>query len=528
MVLQPAPAPTGRASRPSRLKFEVAEARARLTQGTTLKPEFEYELLAIFARHERQALITIPTLSVIAVFAILFWAPNQLQALGWCALVIATKFFMTETCRQFLATPPQEVRVDEWRRRLLFIELVSGFSWAGMAMVAATTADTASHVFVLAALIVLLAIRMTFASTVMSILYAGTIPMTVAVFLRLALQFDYFHLAMAFMALGLQVYFIVLAKDLYQREVRLLESRARTDDLIAELEQQQIIAHEARLRAEDANLAKSRFLATMSHELRTPLNAILGFSEVMHSELLGPLANPQYKEYCGDIHASGSHLLQLINEILDLSRIEAGRYELVEETIRLADVIDDCLRLVKLKADGKSLTIDRQVAASLPTLWADQRAVRQVVLNLLSNAVKFTPRGGRIVVAVEAAADGGQMLRVCDNGPGIPATELPKVMEAFGQGSLAHRTAEGGTGLGLPIVKNLVELHGGTFELASEVRKGTTATVRFPAARVMAQMRPILPFGEERHKQRRRWSIVPSAAPAKPANPRRFKLGDRT
>ncbi len=499
-----------RATKPS-LNQDVKEVRARLSKGTTLKPEFEYELLANFARNERQALITIPTLAVISLFALLFWAPNQLQALGWCALVIATKFFMTDACRQFLLQPRNEVQVDKWRRRIVFLELVSGLSWAGMAMVAATTADTASHVFVLAALIVLLAIRMTFAHTVMSALYAGTIPMTVAVFLRLALQMDLFYIAMGFMALGLQVYFVVLAKDLYATALNLLVSRAETDDLIFDREQESEIAEEARHRAEAANVAKSRFLATMSHELRTPLNAILGFSEVMREEVMGPMQNPQYKEYVGNIHDSGRHLLQLINEILDLSRIEAGRYELHEEAVRLADMVDDCQRLLKIKADGKGLTIEQDIASDLPQLWVDERAVRQIVLNLLSNAVKFTPRGGRITLVVEPNAQGGQSLTVRDTGPGIPKDEIPKVLQAFGQGSLAHETAEGGTGLGLPIVQNLITLHGGTFDLQSELRKGTQASVHFPPARVLQPMRPLQRLGGETHRKAIPWLIRKSA-----------------
>jgi two-component system, cell cycle sensor histidine kinase PleC len=508
----PALGPRLRVARPS-IQPEVKEARERLSQGTTLKPEFEYELLAIFARNERQALITIPTLAVISVFALLFWAPNQLQALGWCAMVIATKFFMTDACREFLATPRHEIRVESWRQRLTFLEFVSGLSWAGMALVAATTADTAAHVFVLAALIVLLAIRMTFASTVMSVLYAGTIPMTVAVCLRLLLQGDLFHVAMSFMALGLQVYFVVLAKDLYATALNLLVSRAETDSLIAELEQQRSIADEARHRAESANVAKSRFLATMSHELRTPLNAILGFSEVMHIELLGPMHNAQYKDYAGSIHDSGQHLLNLINEILDLSRIEAGRYELTEEPMRLADIVEDCQRLLKLRADGKGLLIEQAFEPNLPQLWIDERAVRQICLNLMSNALKFTPRGGRITLSIGPRADGGQTLTVRDNGPGIPKEELPKVMQAFGQGSLAHQTAEGGTGLGLPIVKNLIELHGGSFDLQSELRKGTQAIVHFPPSRVLQPMRPLQRLGKERHRKTMSWAIIKSERP---------------
>ncbi len=507
-----------RAQQRSSIQPEVKEARARLSQGTTLKPEFEYELLAIFARNELQALITIPTMAVISLFALLFWAPNQLQAMSWCALVIATKFFMTDACRKFLATPRNEVRVETWRQRLTFLEAVSGLSWAGMALVAATTADTAAHVFVLAALIVLLAIRMTFASTLMSAFYAGTVPMTIAVSIRLVMQGDLFHIAMAFMALGLQVYFVVLAKDLYGTALNLLVSRAETDGLIAELEQQTEIAEEARHRAEGANVAKSRFLATMSHELRTPLNAILGFSEVMQSELFGPLQNPQYKEYCGNIHDSGRHLLQLINEILDLSRIEAGRYELHEEPVRLTDIADDCRRLLKLRADGKGLIIEQDFAPDLPQLWIDERAVRQICLNLMSNALKFTPRGGRITLAIAPRPDGGQTLAVRDTGPGIPKHEIPKVLQAFGQGSLAHETAEGGTGLGLPIVQNLIGLHGGTFELLSELRKGTQAIVHFPPARVLQAMPPLQPLGAERHRREMAWKIIKSDKRPSPAD----------
>ena len=229
----------------------------------------------------------------------------------------------------------------------------------------------------------------------------------------------------------------------------------------------------------------------MSHELRTPLNAILGFSEVMHAEIMGPMQNKLYREYAGNIHSSGSHLLHLINEILDLSRIEAGRYELNEAAVRLIDVVDDCHRLLKLRLEGKALKIVEAFDESLPPVWVDERAIRQVVLNLMSNALKFTPRSGQITLTVGRTESGGQYISVRDTGPGIPKEEIPKVMQAFGQGSLAHKTAEGGTGLGLPIVKNLVELHGGTFELTSEVRKGTVVTACFPRQRVLEPAKPV-------------------------------------
>ncbi len=266
----------------------------------------------------------------------------------------------------------------------------------------------------------------------------------------------------------------------------MLEFRAEKDALIAEIEGEKAISDEARRRAEAASVAKSRFLATMSHELRTPLNAILGFSEVMKGELLGPIRNGSYREYAANIHDSGRHLLQLINEVLDLSRIEAGRYELQEGPVRLAGVAEECLRLLNLRAESKGLRVALLAGKELEPLWADERAIRQICLNLLSNALKFTPSGGEITVTVGTTPEGGQMLAVKDTGPGIPKEEMPRVMQAFGQGSLAQHTAEGGTGLGLPIVQNLVRLHGGTFRLRSVLRKGTEAIVWLPSSRLLS------------------------------------------
>jgi two-component system, cell cycle sensor histidine kinase PleC len=223
----------------------------------------------------------------------------------------------------------------------------------------------------------------------------------------------------------------------------------------------------------------------MSHELRTPLNAILGFSEVMKNEVFGPHASPSYREYAGDIHGSGEHLLTLINEILDLSRIEAGRYDLSEEAVQLPYVVEDCRHMLNLRAKAKNQTIREMIDPTLPRLWADERALRQIVLNVLSNAIKFTPPGGEIAVKVGWTSSGGQYLSVKDTGPGIPEEEIPIVMQSFGRGSLAIKTAEQGSGLGLPIVKGLVDIHGGGFQLKSKPREGTEVIVTFPAARVM-------------------------------------------
>ncbi len=486
---------------------QLREARDRLAHGTTIKPEFEYELLLMYVRNEIGAVATSPFLTLIFSLACMFWAPVA-EALIWLIAVFITKIVSVHQCYKFQEIPRGDVDIGKWRLRLFWAELASGFAWAGITLVGATTADSTSHVFVFASLMVVLAIRMTLSSSSMMMLYAGTIPMAMAVVLRLTMVDHPFYWALASMALGVLIYFIFLARGLNSTALAMLEYRAEKDALIAELEKEKSISEEARHRAEGANVAKSRFLATMSHELRTPLNAILGFSEVMKVGILGPMENPTYKEYVTNIHESGTHLLTLINEILDLSRIEAGRFELYEEAVRLSDIAEDCHLMLKLRAESKELDLVLEIDPALPPLWVDERAIRQICLNLLSNAIKFTPHSGTVTLILQRGENGGQMLIVKDTGPGIPADEIEKVLQAFGQGSLAHETAEGGTGLGLPIVQNLAELHDGTFELRSQVRKGTEAIVRFPAARVMAIMPPLQPLGQERHRQTQNHSTV--------------------
>jgi two-component system cell cycle sensor histidine kinase PleC len=294
------------------------------------------------------------------------------------------------------------------------------------------------------------------------------------------------------MALTAQCYFALLTYRLYSSTLATLEARAEKDVLIGELEQARMKSDEARRRAEAANIAKSRFLAQMSHELRTPLNAILGFSEVMKNEVFGGHAVAAYKDYSGDIHSSGVHLLGLINEILDLSRIEAGKYELNEEALSLAGIVDDCQHMLALRAKAKGQSVRALAEPDLPRVWADERAIRQVVLNVLSNAIKFTPQGGEITIKVGWTATGGQYVSITDTGPGIPENEIPIVMQSFGRGSLAIKTAEQGSGLGLPIVKGLIDLHGGGFQLKSKPRAGTEVTITLPAERVMDAL-PALP-----------------------------------
>ena len=257
---------------------------------------------------------------------------------------------------------------------------------------------------------------------------------------------------------------------------------------ITELKKREEGLRAAKNEADAANRSKTDFLHNMSHELRTPLNAIIGFSEIMEKELLGPLGTPQYTEYAGDIHRSGDHLLSIINDILDLAKIEAGKYELVETEVDLAEVVDLCCRLVGDRADQAGHRMSVDIPEDLPALYADQRALKQILLNLLSNAVKFTPDGGEVTVTAGVAGDGCAELSVTDTGIGIAEENIETVLSNFGQVDTSLSREYEGTGLGLPLVKWLAKLHGGTLRIESKVDAGTTVTVSFPAERVRRPM----------------------------------------
>ncbi|WOF73442.1 HAMP domain-containing sensor histidine kinase [Parvibaculaceae bacterium PLY_AMNH_Bact1] len=266
---------------------------------------------------------------------------------------------------------------------------------------------------------------------------------------------------------------------------KMIEMSIEKSELIEALSQAKQSSDKARANAEDASRAKSQFLANMSHELRTPLNAIIGFSEIISREVFGPLENEKYLQYTGDIHSSGHHLLALINDILDLSKIESGQYSIFEERVDLSGIADDCHKLLDLRASVNDIKIERRFSRSLPDLHADKRAVRQIWLNLLTNAVKFAPSGSRVHIVADYQSDGGFYIGVHDEGPGIAEDELEKVLETFGQGKEGVSRPGSGTGLGLSIVKGLAEAHGGLFTLESELGVGTRASVAFPRDRVL-------------------------------------------
>lgn len=243
---------------------------------------------------------------------------------------------------------------------------------------------------------------------------------------------------------------------------------------------------EARDKAELANASKSEFLANMSHELRTPLNAIIGFSEIINKELFGALNNEQYKEYVDDIHSSSRHLLSLINDILDLSKIEANRFELDEDELDLGSLFDSCASMIRHRAEEELIDFEVSVAPGVPMVIADKRAMRQMVLNLVSNAVKFTPEKGTVRLSAFVEPDGRVALQVSDTGIGIAKDDMSKALEPFRQISTDETvySAEG-TGLGLPLTVALARLHDATFVINSTPGEGTTITLRLPRDRIV-------------------------------------------
>ena len=252
---------------------------------------------------------------------------------------------------------------------------------------------------------------------------------------------------------------------------------------ITDRKRSEIELRNAKEGAEAASRTKSEFLANMSHELRTPLNAVIGFSEVMVSEIFGKLGDRHYNEYAHDIHAAGTHLLEIINEILDMSKIEAGNFELHAQWIDIADEVAAAARLIRPRALEAGLAIKFEIEPEIPPLYAEARAFRQILLNLLGNSVKFTRSGGQIDVRAAKTKEGGISIRVADTGVGIAADHIPAILKPFGQVETTLSRKHGGVGLGLPLSKRLVELHEGTLEIASALGVGTAVTVRFPPQR---------------------------------------------
>jgi two-component system cell cycle sensor histidine kinase PleC len=445
---------------------------------------FEQDLLTLFVVQQRTLSLAMPILATLIAAAALTWAP--ISAVGaWLSFIFVCQGIQLILCRDFLRLDPRKTDLVKWGSRLATSELVYAIAWSSLLITLWDPASEVQRAFLVALLMVVVSIRLVLASHFLPIMFAGTVPITLAIALRCGLEGTPLYLAMSGIAIIGELYFIQLAKKIQKTARNMLVFKAQKDALIAELEEAKARSDEARRRAEESNFAKSRFLATVSHELRTPLNAIIGFSDLMKSEMLGPHSVPIYKEYSDDVHSAGQHLLGLINDILDITRLDAKKYQLHESAIKVQNIARDCVRMVQLKADAGDVTMHQVYEAELPQILADERAVKQIWLNLLSNAIKFTPEGGTVEVRVQRTRAGTLQISVQDTGPGIPKEEIPKVLEPFGQSSLTYALAKEGAGLGLPIIQALVELHGGCMVIRSDIGEGTEVIIEFPAERTL-------------------------------------------
>ncbi len=469
----------------------VFDARQRLTSSSGTRASFDFELLDEYASSRISSALALPALMLILALFSSLWVPAA-AAIVWAGVLIAANTVVVLLSRSFKRSDRSKFNAQRWSTRFIAAEAVYGTAWSLLALFTLTGGGQNVAVVMFAMVLAGVAANAVSTRTLPPATLASTLPATLAVTVNLLILGGLLNYSLAAVTLGGEIFFVYLARQLHRSELETVVHQAEKDQLITELQEARQMSDEARRHAEQANIAKSQFLATMSHELRTPLNAIIGFSEVLKSELLGPHSVPQYKEYAGDIHASGQHLLNLINELLDLSRIEAGKYELNEEVVSLVEIAEDCRRMMEIRAKAKGIELTFSATEHLPKLWGDERAIRQVVLNLLSNAIKFTPQQGKVQLMVTRSGDGGQLISVRDNGPGIPEDEIATVLESFGQGSLAQKTAEQGAGLGLPIVQKIMELHQGRFDLFSKLRFGTEVIATFPRARVMDALAPVV------------------------------------
>jgi two-component system, cell cycle sensor histidine kinase PleC len=374
------------------------------------------------------------------------------------------------------------------RRGLITLQVVIGLGWGGVAWSLWLEGNPANNGFVVVVMAMALWAMALTRCAVRTVFLAGLVSLAMPLLLR----FIFSDGVAAHVFCGLFPiwigYMVFSGLGARKRVDDMLAARFANEDLSKELELARDEAVQKREEAETASKSKTAFLANMSHELRTPLNAIIGFSEIISTQALGP-NNPRYPEYAGDIHASGTHLLTLINEILDVAKIEAGRMEIDPKQLHLESTLEGVERIMAIRAREKSLAISYWTDPRLCEVMADERAFRQILLNLLSNAVKFTPEGGEIAVRCGAGEDGGMLVTVTDNGPGIPADKLAMLFKPFTQVDNRFDHSHGGTGLGLALVQGLARLHGGRAWIESSEGIGTTASVYFPLVSVKHELK---------------------------------------
>ena len=449
-----------------------------------LRATLELRLLETAARYLYVNSLPLPF--VIIGFCIILWHWYPLTSLlAWAAAALVAWLVLGALLHRFLHDNMRLRTRKQWTMRLAISLFVATCALVSAAVLFWAPGDRTNNVLLYVYVAAGMASAAGQSAPSRALAVANLLPYG-ATFLGLSLLHETFPFSLGFAALEF-IYFgliVMYARAVHQLAYEMLLLREEKRSLIGRLEAALADATTARKRAETASRAKSQFLANMSHELRTPLNAVLGFAEVIRDRLFGDDAMPRYAEYAANIHASGSHLLGLINDVLDLSKIEAGKLELTPERFDLAQDLGEALRLVEPQAARKNVDLAREVPDSM-SVYADKRALRQIAVNLLANAVKFTPDNGVVTLSLRKDTSGDVTLAVSDTGIGIRAEDMPRVLETFGQGR--HDVTppdEHGTGLGLAIVKSLIEAHGGRIGIESKLAEGTTVTVTLPQTQV--------------------------------------------
>ncbi|MFN4355898.1 sensor histidine kinase [Parvibaculum sp.] len=461
--------------------------QARGPNGEKLSPETRLEQMRMLVESQRLPVpYAFPMLMVpysLCFLSNLAWYWIAIPVL----LVFAANWHNRQTMAAFEAAQPTAADVPYWEKRFVIAVGLFAASFSSTAYFLWVPGDLILQSIVLVALLIVLAPIALITSCFLPAFYASIVPLVgAAAFVTLS-HGDLLHLATAAVLIVFAALLAQLTARLNRIMLHSITLREDKSGLIEQLFKAKRDSDAARARAEEANRAKSHFLANMSHELRTPLNAIIGFSEVMSSEIFGKHAIPTYKEYAHDINRSGQHLLGLINDVLDLSRIEAGRFQITEEEVDIAQLAEDCRRIVEIRAQAQRIGIVAEFEGNLPIVYGDARALRQTWINLLTNAVKFSPPDTNVRLFARMEENGELRFGVHDNGPGIAESEIEKVLQAFTQGASGLAQPGKGSGLGLSIVKGLLAVHGGRFELKSELGKGTQAECVLPPQRLRAK-----------------------------------------
>jgi len=467
-------------ARPMSAPYKVEESAAP----AGLRETLELRLVETAARYLYVNSLPLPFV-ILGLSALLWhWSPLP-SILFWALPTLLSWFVLAATLHRFLHDDGRLKRRREWLVRIAISLFVATCMLVSAAVFFWAPGDRMNNVLLYVYIAAGMASAAGQSAPSRTLAVANLLPYG-TVFLGLSLLHEEFPFSLGFAALEF-IYFgliVMYAKAVHQLAYEMLLLREEKRALIGRLELALSDATTARKRAETASRAKSQFLANMSHELRTPLNAVLGFSEVIRDRLFGDDAITRYSEYAANIHASGSHLLGLINDVLDLSKIEAGKLELTPEHFDLAHDTGEALRFVEPQAAHKNVRLVREIPESLAVV-ADKRALRQITVNLLANAVKFTPEDGTVTLSLRRDPNGDVTLAVSDTGVGIRPEDMTRVLETFGQGR--HDVTppdEHGTGLGLAIVKSLIEAHGGRIGIESTLGEGTTVTVTLPQDKV--------------------------------------------